>query len=172
MAEINEKIRYSPSLLELKPNVELTSGHAHHYHQTPTHETIYQPHKFNPSSEIHHPHGQQKYYAETHHEHKPSYKPGSVVNVKHNPVQTIKKVKLIATPGLKHFATHHKIIARNDYQNYLRNRNNENNNNYSEEESEEQPRFEPQVPRQQTLYRRVPKSVHRYAPNVQSYRAF
>lgn len=190
VAEINEKTRYSPAILEIKPNVELTPGHNHHH--TSTHETIYQPQKFSPSTEIQHPHGH-KYYAETHHDYKPSehvYKPGTVISVKHNPVPAVKKVKLISTSGLKHFATHHKIISRNDYQKYSKSQNDHFNQyqqeNESEEEyeSEEQQQFPSsqlkyqqhqqlklQIPRRQNLYRRNPKNMYRYAPHVQNYRA-
>lgn len=147
--------------------MELSAGHSSHYH-TPSHDTIYQPQKFNPSSEIHHPQTH-KYYSETKHEYKPTHKPVTIVK----PVHHVKKVKLIATPGLKHFATHHKIIARNDYRNYFK----KNHREEEEVESEEQEEFErpqlQQAPQRQQIYRRIPKHVyHRYAPNVQNYRAF
>lgn len=54
------------------------------------------------------------------------------------PVHTVKKVKLIATPGLKHFATHHKIIARKDYHNNFKNNH---RHEQSEEESQEYHNF-------------------------------
>lgn len=102
-----------------------------------THETVYQPHKFNPSVEINHgaPQSHKPYYSSDSHSYphhsesfRPSlpvgnYKPGTVVSIKHKPVP-LKTVKLVSTHGLKHYATYPKIkISRNDYENYMRRQN-------------------------------------------------
>lgn len=99
------------------------------------------------------------------------HKPVTVIK----PVHAVKKVKLASTAGLKHFATNHKIIARNDYQNYYKN--NQRQEEIEDENDHSQEEFQPPVkhilPPRQNLYRRIPKHYQqRYAPNVQSYRAF
>lgn len=132
VAEINDKKRYNPSILELKPNVHLSSsGYSHHgspqhsSHSSGHHHQAYQPLKFRPTVEIK---DFKPSYQTNHEQHsdiivgstkKPpqlSYKPGTVLKVK--PV--VKKIKLV-TPGLKHYATQ-KFVSRNDYQNYFRSR--------------------------------------------------
>jgi hypothetical protein len=184
VAEINEKTRYNPSLLELKPNVELgaapishgqhghSQSHGHHSHSHSQHvQHSYQPLKFRPQAEIK--------------EHKPSYvthhsqpsnpstsftsgsdiiagtypgfqpspqvsKPKTVIKLKK---QEVKKLKLI-TPGLKHYATVPKFVARNDYNNYFRSRSALDEQRYL-----------------QGLYRRSPRSylVPQYAPDAPNY---
>lgn len=170
VAEINEKIRHSPAILEIKPNVELKPHSS---------ESIYQPHKFNPSFEINHgtPQSHKPYFSsESHGPSIPSsahYKPGTQVSIKHTP-RPLKTVKLVSTPGLKHYATYPKLkISRNDYQNFLRNRNQNVESNEREsgsfEDSYEDSRESFRPIRRPTLYRRVPKSIYQYAPSVQTY---
>lgn len=130
IAEINEKKRYNPSILELKPNVNVgSSGYSHHgsHHgsqQSGHHHQPYQPLKFRPIAEIkdfkpsyqtNHDHHSDIVVGSSYKPTQPTYKPGTVLKVK--PV--VKKIKLV-TPGLKHYATKH--VARNDYQNYFRSR--------------------------------------------------
>ncbi|XP_070510029.1 uncharacterized protein [Chironomus tepperi] len=196
VAEINEKTRHSPSILELKPNVELKPH---------THETVYQPHKFNPSVEINHgaPQSHKPYYSSDSHSHsyphqsesfRPSvsvgsYKPGTVVSIKHTPVP-LKTVKLVSSHGLKHYATYPKLkISRNDYQNYLRRhsqnqhqqqhqnqhintnieKNVDNNDGYDSYEEYEDSRESFQPINRPSLYKRIPRNLYQYAPSVQNY---
>ncbi|CRK86226.1 CLUMA_CG000222, isoform A [Clunio marinus] len=154
VAEINEKIRYDPSILELKPNVHLgTSGSSHSHHHS------YQPLKFRPTIEIkdykpgheaNHVSSQSQYgqydSGVGSHSGKPvsniQYKPGTVVHVKK---PELKKVKLI-TPGLKHYAT---VRGRSDYDNFFRKR----------------ASFDAQYnPKRlvQTIYRRSPRELYAY----------
>ncbi|KAL7050627.1 hypothetical protein ACKWTF_004155 [Chironomus riparius] len=199
IAEINEKTRHSPSILELKPNVELKPH---------THETVYQPHKFNPSIEINHgpPQSLKPYYSSdspshshsnSHSHHtdsfRPSlptnYKPGTVVNIKYPPVP-LKTVKLVSSHGLKHYATYPKLkISRNDYESYMRRQSQnqhqrqqqiqnqnintsieKNNDNNSDSYEEYEDSRESFRPiRRPSLYRRNPRNLHQYAPSVQKY---
>lgn len=157
VAEINEKVRHSPAILEIKPNIELKPH---------SHEAVYQPHKFNPSYEINHglTHHTKPYYnfeaqPETFKPSLPSgnYKPGTVINIKHSPVP-LKTVKLVSTPGLKHYATYPKLkISRNDYQNYFKKRDQTiNDKNKSSEEFEDlNENFRPV--KRPNLYRRFPR---------------
>lgn len=138
MAEINDKKRYNPSILELKPNIKLAAGpphgsssygassHGSHSHGPPSHGSPshhhqgYQPLKFRPTVEINDfkpSHQMSHSEAQSGAQFKPSeptYKPGKVIALK--PV--VKKIKLV-TPGLKHYAT---VRSRNDYSNYFRSR--------------------------------------------------
>lgn len=169
IAEINEKKRYNPSLLELKPNVNIGAPpthpqhNSHHHHQPPfyqypTHNSqqAYQPMKFRPAVGIK--------------DFKPSYQmnQGEVVIYNQTP-QPIKlkktepkKVKLM-TPGLKHYATSGpKYIARNDYANYFRSR------HAQEEQRDASHRIV------QNMYRRNPRAhlVPQYAPDALNYGQF
>lgn len=168
VAEINSKIRHDPSLLELKPHVQLGtppssygthhSHHSHSSHQT-HHEHQYQPIKFRPT--------EAKEYQPSHHEseiivgssHSGSFTPSVQI---HKPVikikkPEVKKIKLI-TPGLKHYATvgSTKFLARSDYANYLR----------SQHE-----RREASQRMIQNMYRRSPRSfmMPQYAPESLNY---
>lgn len=170
IAEINDKKRYNPQILELKPNVQLgTSGHSGHHLRggSPHHSSVsnqaYQPLKFRPTIEIkdfkpshqsNHdvvigtnsftPSNQQQQQKVT------SYKPGTVLTVKK---PEVKKIKLI-TPGLKHYATV-KNVNRNDYANYFRSR--------SAHQRDASKRMV------QSMYRRSRNLVPQYAPNALNY---
>lgn len=177
VAEINDKKRYNPSILELKPNVHIgapSHGHSHSFgsqsssshHSAPSSSSSghhgYQPLKFRPTAEI----NDFKPSYQTHHsdvvvgsQYKPSeptYKPGTVLKLK--PKQVVKKVKLV-TPGLKHYATSPKIFARNDYETYFRNR------AAYEEQREASQRLV------QGMYRRSPRTLlaPQYAPSSLNY---
>lgn len=79
-------------------------------------------------------------------------KPKTVIKIKK---QEVKKIKLI-TPGLKHYATVPKYVARNDYTNYFRSRG-------AHDEHREA--------LAQHLYRRNPRAllVPQYAPDTLNY---
>lgn len=143
VADINEKKRYNPQILELKPNVHFsTSGQASHPSQhhhlsggSPHHSSVsnqaYQPLKFRPTIEIkdfkpsyhssqsHADVGTNSFTPSNHQQmqQKPTYKPGNVLAIKK---PDVKKIKIV-TPGLKHYATV-KHVNRNDYANYFRSR--------------------------------------------------
>lgn len=161
IAEINEKKRYNPQLLELKPNVHLVQpSHLsnNHHHGPPHYHTSYTPLKFRPAIETN---DFRPSYL-THHDEsfppssqsKPSYKPGNVVTIKK---PEVKKLKLI-TPGLKHYATV-KHINRNDYSNYFRSRG---------------PQEEEKRGSGQGLYRRSPRALimYQYAPTSLNYDSY
>lgn len=82
----------------------------------------------------------------------PTQKPKAVIKIKK---QQVKKIKLI-TPGLKHYATVPKYVARNDYANYFR----------SQEALDEH-----RESMAQHLYRRNPRALlmPQYAPDILNY---
>lgn len=172
IADINDKKRYNPQILELKPNVHLISpghhssgGSSHHSsslhsssHHISSSNQAYKPLKFRPTIEIKDfkpsyltsqsdvSVGSPQSQPQTP---KPTYKPGTVLIKK----PEIKKVKLV-TPGLKHYATV-KHVNRNDYTNYFRSR------------SAQEDQREAMV---RGIYKRQSRTlVPRYAPNVQNW---
>ncbi|KAG5679033.1 hypothetical protein PVAND_008634 [Polypedilum vanderplanki] len=149
VAEINEKIRHTPSILEVKPNVEL---HPHPPSHSHSHETVYQPQKFNPSFEINHGHSK-PYYSEI--QHTESFKP----SVSHSS----------SSGG----------VARNDHPNYYKNQNQNIESDYedsrefenSQQQHQQQHQFKQlqqqrqgsrrQPSHSQHLYRKSPRLVQR-----------
>lgn len=138
VAEINEKTRQAPSILELKPNVVVGSSHSHppppHYPQP---HQGYQPLKFRPSVNIHeinapnlsnHHRPGEHFVASKPEPFVPTagYRPGTIHSVRKPEVITkiikVPLTKVVTTPGLKHFQTYPKFINRNDYSTYFRNR--------------------------------------------------
>lgn len=167
MAEINEKKRYNPSLLELKPNVHISEHSAHHKYSPHHSQQSYQPLKFRPIAEIkdfkpsyqmNHgeivvgsSHGSSAFSPST-----PSQKPKTVIKLKK---PEVKKVRLI-TPGLKQYASAGtKLVARNDYSNYFRSR-------FSQEDQRDASHR-----MSQHLYRRNPRALlmPQYAPYALNY---
>lgn len=177
VAEINTKIRHSPSLLELKPHAELVHGPYHHkqyphksHHETHKPQHHYQPHKFRPIAEI-------KDFRPSYHlstqmseesygsgevsgsgSYSPApttHKPKTIIKVKK---PELKKVKLV-TPGLKHFATvANAFFSRRDYSNYFHQR----------AHDEQRLASHKMV---QSMYRRNPRSslMPQYAPELLNY---
>lgn len=179
IADINDKKRYNPQILELKPNVHLStsgqsshSGHTSHHlgggspHYSSASNHAYQPTKFRPTIEIkdfrpsyqtNHADvsvGTNSFAPSNHHQQpqKVTYKPGTVLTVKK---PEVKKIKLI-TPGLKHYATV-KHVNRNDYANYFRSR------SAHEDQRDASRRI------QQNMYRQSRSIVPQYAPSALNY---
>lgn len=170
MAEINEKKRHNPSILELKPNTHLgyppstSSNHHHHHHHHQGSNQAYQPLKFRPTAEIKDFKPSYQLHKDHHGEFtvgagaKPAqqtYKPGTVLTVKK---PEVKKIRLI-TPGLKHYASVPKYVSRNDYANYFRSR------MAQEEQHDASKRMV------QNMYKRNPRALltPQYAPEALNY---
>lgn len=73
-----------------------------------------------------------------------------------------KKIKLVSTPGLKHYATFPKLTIsnRHDYEKYLQSQYQHHQLQQQEENSQL---------RKQNIYRRNPRLIQQYAPSVQNY---
>lgn len=155
VAEINTKTRHNPSILELKPNVVLGyPDHSHHHPEHSHHHPEYSHHhlehshhqkylheisppdlsKFYHSGGNHGKYGEMnegEYYSQsnTHESVGPYRSPSFYDPYKNSEIisSKIKKVplKLITSPGLKHYATYPKFSSRTsrpDYSSYFRSR--------------------------------------------------